>query len=48
MGKGLWAIAVLVLLLAAGVAFFLSIKGNSKPDPESVIGFVKEHKGTDI
>ncbi|MCM3403500.1 hypothetical protein [Cytobacillus oceanisediminis] len=46
--KMMWVITGIVLILAAAaLALFMYLKGKSSGDPESVIGYVQEHRHTD-
>ncbi|MCS0670352.1 class A beta-lactamase-related serine hydrolase [Cytobacillus firmus] len=46
--KMMWIITGIVLILsAAALALFMYLKGKSSGDPESVIGYVQEHRHTD-
>ncbi|MCM3706351.1 MULTISPECIES: serine hydrolase [Cytobacillus] len=40
-------IVIIVLILAAALAIFVYLKGKSSGDPESIIGYVQEHKNTE-
>lgn len=40
-------IIVIVVILGAAFAIFMYLKGKSSGDPESVIGYVQEHKNTE-